>query len=399
MADLPEGEAVPADGSLPDPDVSKGFSAYVHIPFCAVRCGYCDFNTYTNLDFGPGASVSGFPDSLRREIALSQHVLRVRGSAPLLRTVFFGGGTPTMMNPAQLAGILRTLHASFGIAPGAEITTEANPESVTRESLRELAHAGFTRISFGMQSAVPHVLHTLERRHTPGQVTAAVHWARECGLDVSVDLIYGTPGESAADWETSVQAAIALGPDHISAYALTVEPGTAMGAKVRRGELRMPDPDEQAERYEQASRILEGAGYRWCEISNWAQPGHECRHNLAYWHNENWWGYGPGAHSHINGTRFWNVKHPLAYARALDRGRTPAAAREILNLTEREEEAVMLGIRLRDGIAIPAWADKRAVAALIADGLVDASRALRGRLVLTLRGRLLADTVTRALMP
>ena len=400
MADLPDGDPAPRDGSLPNPDVSGGLSAYVHIPFCAVRCGYCDFNTYTNLDFGPGAGLADFPDSLDREIALSERVLGGRGeSGPLLRTVFFGGGTPTMLDSAQLASVLRRLDAAFGLDPSAEVTTEANPESVTRESLAELAEAGFTRISFGMQSAVDHVLRILDRQHTPGQVDRAVGWARELGLDVSVDLIYGAPGESAADWETSLNAALALEPDHISAYALTVEPATKMGAQVRRGELALPDPDEQAERYERAASVLESAGYGWYEISTWARPGHECRHNVAYWQGASWWGYGPGAHSHINGTRFWNVKHPLAYAQALQGGSSPAAAREVLSEKEKAEELVMLGIRLRDGIPVPAQVGAGVVAELIADELIDPAAAIRGKLVLTLKGRLLADTVTRTLMP
>lgn len=249
-----------------------------------------------------------------------------------------------------------------------------------------------------MQSAVPQVLATLDRQHTPGQVDRAVQWAREAGLDVSVDLIYGAPGESDEQWERSVQTAISLAPEHISAYALTVEPNTAMGAKVRRGELSLPDPDTQADRYEMATAMLEDAGYPWYEISNWARPGHECRHNIAYWHDDNWWGYGPGAHSHINGTRFWNVKHPLAYATAVSRGETPAAAREVLSAKERLEEHIMLGVRLREGISIPEHAREN-VASLIADGLVDPGAALRGRLQLTVRGRLLADTVTRTLLP
>lgn len=399
MADLPDGVPVPADGSLPQPDVTEGFSAYVHIPFCAVRCGYCDFNTYTNLDFGPGAGVADFPESLSREIELSRHVLVTADNGPTLANVFFGGGTPTMLDSAQLVAVLRNLDQTFGLRSHAEITTEANPESVTRESLHELARGGFTRVSFGMQSAVPHVLSVLDRQHTPGQVEKAMAWAREAGLDTSLDLIYGAPGESDADWEASLQAALALEPDHISAYALTVEPNTRMGGQVRRGEISLPDPDTQADRYERAAEVLEDAGYGWYEISNWSKPGHQCRHNMAYWQDANWWGYGPGAHSHINGTRFWNVKHPLAYAQALQAGRTPAAARELLSPTEKAEEHVMLGIRLRSGIEVPEWVKGSVVPQLIADELVDPSAALRGRLELTLKGRLLADTVTRVLMP
>ena len=400
MADLPDGEEAPKDGALPNPDVSGGLSAYVHVPFCAVRCGYCDFNTYTNLDFGPGASTSDFPESLAREIALSRNVLRGGEAAPLIDTVFFGGGTPTMLDPGQLGSVLAALDAAFGLREGAEATTEANPESVDRESLFRLADAGFTRVSFGMQSAVVSVLATLDRRHTPGQVERAVGWAREAGLDVSVDLIYGAPGETMGQWRRSIEAAIALEPDHLSAYALTVEPGTKMGAQAARGVIRLPDPDELADKYEAADEAFEAAGYRWYEISNWARGGRECRHNRVYWGGGNWWGYGPGAHSHINGTRFWNVKHPLAYAQRVAAGESPAAAREVLTASEIADEAVMLGIRMREGIEIPRFVRAQTIAGLVADGrleLLDGRAAIAGRIVLTLRGRLLADAVTRRL--
>ena len=415
MPELPEGEPAPADGSLPNPDVSGGLAAYVHVPFCSVRCGYCDFNTYTNLDFGPGASVADFPDSLEREIVLSERVLTGIGQEPQLTSVFFGGGTPTMLATEQLVAVLERLDQAFGLVPGAEVTTEANPESVTRESLQRLRDGGFTRVSFGMQSAVPKVLQILDRQHRPEQVPKAVAWAREVGVAVSVDLIYGAPGETDEQWRASVEAAIAMNPDHISAYALTVEPGTKMGAQVRRGELSLPDPDVQADRYEMVDSLLQAAGYQWYEISNWAKPGRECQHNLMYWRRGDWWGYGPGAHSQIGGTRFWNVKHPLAYAQRLagsqligsqlaGDGReggavvvSPAAGREVLSESERAEEDVMLGIRLAEGIAVPRGVSSAVIAGFIADGLVEPAAALRGRLVLTLKGRLLADTVTRKL--
>lgn len=394
MASLPDGEPAPQDGSLPNPDISAGFSAYVHIPFCSVRCGYCDFNTYTNPNFGPGAGLTDFPDSLAREIALSRRVLEGNGR---IKTVFFGGGTPTMLDSAQLVAVLGDLKATFGLAANAEITTEANPESVTPESLRELAAGGFTRVSFGMQSAVPRVLSILDRQHRPSRVPQVVRWAREAGLEVSLDLIYGAPGETDVEWRASLEAALTLEPDHISAYALTVEPGTKMGGQVRRGEISLPDPDMQADRYEMAAAMLEPAGYHWYEISNWARPGHECAHNLAYWRGSDWWGYGPGAHSHIGGTRFWNVKYPLAYANRLLDGASPAAARELLSATERAEETIMLRIRLAEGIPVPAATGREVIAGLISDELVDPASAFSGTLRLTLRGRLLADSVTRAL--
>ncbi|MFY9263646.1 MAG: coproporphyrinogen III oxidase [Actinomycetaceae bacterium] len=371
-----------------------GFAAYVHIPFCAVRCGYCDFNTYTNTNFGVGASTSDFHESLATEIDLSSRRL---GTSGPLTSVFFGGGTPTMLDSAQLVAVLGKLRDTFGIAPGAEITTEANPETVSEESLGELVAGGFTRMSFGMQSAVPQVLHTLDRQHTPGQVTRAVKWARKLGLDVSVDLIYGAPGESLADWRTSLAAAIELGPDHISAYGLTIEPGTKMGAQLRRGEIAEPDPDELADKYLMAEELLSDSGYQWYEVSNWCRPGHPSRHNLAYWQNKNWWGYGPGAHSHFNGTRWWNLKHPLSYAARLASGDLPVADYEELTDEERREEEIMLGVRLREGISIPAGTAPSTVGELIADQLIDAQAAFSGRIQLTVKGRLLADTVIRHL--
>lgn len=453
VASLPDGQKAPDSGVLENPNVTRGFSAYIHVPFCAVRCGYCDFNTYTT-GFGEGARASDYHDSVMREIALSRKVLDtgcpkqiynplhssyrhdedrpfyrggVKELSPhgdvneinksfvdtaetivsqdthgekelaLLQTVFFGGGTPTMLKVSHLAAILSELKQAFGLAPAAEVTTEANPESVTQKSINELAQAGFTRISYGMQSAVEHVLHTLDRQHTPGQVNKGVEWAKSAGMQVSVDLIYGAPGESMDDWRRSLEIALQLEPDHISAYALTVEKGTKMGAQAARGHIKLQDEDFLAEKYELADEIFSQAGYRWYEISNWARPGKECRHNAVYWGNGNWWGYGPGAHSHINGTRFWNVKHPRAYADRLSSGLSPAAAREVLSEEERREENVMLGIRMREGIEIPSATNAGIIARLIGDELVDPQLALRGRLVLTRKGRLLADTVTREL--
>ena len=396
----PDGVRWPVDGSLgPDlveVDRRRPLSLYVHVPFCRVRCGYCDFNTYT-VGFGPGAQVGDYAPSVLAEARLAARVMADAGmKARRAQTVFFGGGTPTMLATAELIEILRGLDEAVGISEDAEVTLEANPDSVTCSGLRELAHAGFTRVSFGMQSAVGSVLAALDRRHTPGQVERAVAWARQAGLDVSVDLIYGAPGETMGQWRRSVDAALALEPDHVSAYALTVEPGTRMGAQAARGRIRLPDPDELADKYEAADEALTASGYRWYEISNWARPGRECRHNAVYWRSGNWWGYGPGAHSHVNGTRFWNVKHPLAYARRIGAGESPAAARETLTASERRREDVMLGIRLREGIEVPQGAGPL-VARFADDGLVDPGRAAGGRLVLTRKGRLLADSVTRDL--
>ncbi len=371
----------------------NNYSAYVHIPFCSVRCGYCDFNTYTNFDFGGGASASRFSETIVREIELAADILRP--STPL-NTVFFGGGTPTMLPPADLALILEQIGRAFG-APTGEVTTEANPESVTKADLAALQEAGFTRVSFGMQSARPHVLEVLDRLHTPGQVENVTRWARELGLEYSVDLIYGAPGESLDDWQASLDSAVALEPGHISAYGLTIEEGTKMGAQVRRGELCEPDPDVLATKYKMTDDTLSAAGYEWYEVSNWSKPGKESQHNRAYWTNANWWGFGPGAHSHIEGSRFWNLKHPIAYTGKLEAGELPIGGGEALSESERAEEDIMLGIRLREGILIPNHTPAGVIGSLIADELIDGRDALAGRIRLTRRGRLLADTVIRTL--
>jgi putative oxygen-independent coproporphyrinogen III oxidase len=402
---LPEGEPAPPSGELPASALgalgSGPFGVYVHVPFCTVRCGYCDFNTYTLTELGvDGASVGTYADVALRELDLASRVLGP--AAPQAQTVFFGGGTPTMLPVSDLVRVLDGIRSRFGLAEGAEVTTEANPDSVSQESLKALAAGGFTRVSLGMQSSVPQVLATLERTHDPVNVARAVEAAKLAGLQVSVDLIYGTPGESMADWRTSLDAAVALDPDHVSAYALVVEEGTKMGAQIRRGQLPAPQDDDEAAKYELADEVLGAAGYGWYEVSNWARTeADRCRHNEGYWLDGHWWGVGPGAHSHVGGVRWWNVKHPNAFATRLNAGLSPAAGRELLTDDQRYDERVLLGTRLVDGLPI---GDLRpegvsAVAGLIADGLVDGPSALRPRrVVLTLRGRLLADTVVRRLL-
>ena len=427
----PEGVRWSADGSL-DPGLveaerGRPLSLYVHVPFCRVRCGYCDFNTYT-VGFGPGAQIGDYAPSVLSEARLAAAVMADAGLPERrAQTVFFGGGTPTMLDAGELTDILAGLHDRIGIARGAEVTLEANPETVTRQDLRALADGGFTRVSFGMQSAVPAVLATLDRTHTPERVPQVVEWAKEAGLATSVDLIYGTPGESLGDWDTSLRAALSYESDHVSAYALVVEEGTKMGAQVARGELPTPDPDDEAAKYELADAMLADAGYAWYEISNFARVTasdrasgrasttfeHASRHNLAYWRDWDWWGFGPGAHSHVGRVRWWNVKNPGVYAGRVRVGGSPAAAGEVLGGEERELERVMLGLRTSEGVELDGMADVRAeaeaglsacqpragrVAALIADGLIEGGAALEGRAVLTLRGRLLADYVTRELM-
>ncbi|GAA1970802.1 radical SAM family heme chaperone HemW [Terrabacter lapilli] len=404
---LPDGDPAPATGELPAAALgdlrSTDLGIYVHVPFCTVRCGYCDFNTYTLTELGgPGASIGidSYADAALRELDLARDVLGPE--APTVSTVFVGGGTPTMLRAGDLVKVLDGIRERFGLAPGAEVTTEANPDSVTRESLRELAEGGFTRVSVGMQSAVPHVLRTLERTHDPDNVERAVSAAKAEGLQVSVDLIYGTPGESLEDWRRSLEAAVALEPDHVSAYALVVEEGTKLAAQVRRGLVVPPEDDDEADKYELADEVLTGAGYGWYEVSNWARSeAARCRHNIAYWAGTNWWGVGPGAHSHVGGVRWWNVKHPSAYAARLASGQSPAQARESLTDEQRYDERVLLGTRLVEGLPVSdlRGSGRSAVAGLIADGLVDGTTVVRsGRLVLTRRGRLLADTVVHRLL-
>jgi len=404
---LPLGLPAPEDGVLPAGAAAgadtRDFCLYVHIPFCAVRCGYCDFNTYTATELGGGASQDAYAGSVLAELELGARALASSGVPHReLSTVFFGGGTPTLLPAEDLATILTTATALWGLAADAEVTTEANPDSVTPESLRILKDAGFTRVSFGMQSAVPHVLAVLDRTHAPERVPQAVRWAREAGLKVSLDLIYGTPGESLEDWRTSLTTALSYAPDHISAYALIIEEGTRLASRIRRGQVPPIDDDDHADKYALAEELLAGGGLTWYEVSNWARtPDDECRHNLAYWRGSDWWGAGPGAHSHVGGTRWWNVKHPRAYAAALEAGRSPAAGREVLSPEDRHVEDVMLRVRLREGLSADVLTPggRRAVAGLIAEGLVEAAPAFAGRIVLTFRGRLLADAVVRRLLP
>ncbi len=372
---------------------------YVHVPFCRTRCGYCDFNTYTATELGGGASQDAYPDLVTREIALAAGVLPT--SKTPVSTVFFGGGTPTLLAPARLGGILAGIGTAFGLAGDAEVTVEANPETVDAASLGELRAQGVTRVSFGMQSAVPHVLRTLDRQHQPGRPEQCVQWARAAGFDhISLDLIYGTPGESDDDWRRSLEAAIGAGPDHVSAYALIVEEGTRLAARVRRGEIAAPDDDALADRYLIADDLLGQAGFTWYEISNWAKTADaRCRHTLLYWTGGDWWGFGPGAHSHVGGTRWWNVRHPAAYAARLAAGESPAAGREVLTPAEQRMEDIMLRARLAEGLPLTVLtaAAFRHSELAVASHLADPSAFADGRLVLTRQGRLLADAVIRDL--
>jgi len=398
---LPIGDPAPADGMLPAAALGglagQPFGVYVHVPFCATRCGYCDFNTYTPGELEGSSSPGAWLDALRRELDLAARVLGMPAPA---ETVFVGGGTPSLLGAAGLAQVLDAVRDSLGVAAGAEVTTEANPESTGPEFFAGIAAAGYTRVSLGMQSAAPHVLAVLDRSHTPGRPVAAAAQARAAGIaHVSLDLIYGTPGETRDDLAASLDAALAAGVDHVSAYALVVEAGTALARRVVRGELPAPDDDVLAQRYEQIDATLSAAGLRWYEVSNWARSVQSrCRHNLGYWTGGNWWGAGPGAHSHVGGVRWWNVKHPARYAAVLASGRSPAAGREILTAEQRYTEHVMLRLRLADGLPLEVLEARGRAAAARArtDGL---ATVLAGdRLALTVRGRLLTDTVVRNLL-
>ena len=388
----------PADVAATAPD----FGVYVHVPFCAVRCGYCDFNTYTATELGGGGSQAAYAGNAIAELQLAAHLLAAEpDGVPTAQTVFFGGGTPTLLPAADLTRILGAIADRLGLAPDAEVTTEANPDSVTPESLAELRAGGFNRISFGMQSAVPHVLAVLDRTHDPARVPEAVRWAREAGFEqVSLDLIYGTAGESLEDWRASLESALECEPDHVSAYSLIVEDGTRLARQIRTGLVAAPDDDDLADKYVLADELLERAGLGWYEVSNWARtPEARCRHNELYWTSANWWGVGPGAHSHLSGRRWWNLKHPSAYAARVGHGESPAENGELVDEDSRRVERVLLEIRLRDGLPVEILPDRTRVDGIVDRGLATLTTGPTGeRLVLTREGRLLADGVVRELL-
>jgi putative oxygen-independent coproporphyrinogen III oxidase len=391
---------------LPDLATVPGrpFGIYIHVPFCATRCGYCDFNTYTPAELG-GANPDGWLEALRVELGLAASRLgspaqaNVAGrAAPEVDTVFVGGGTPSLLGGDGLAAVLDAVRAHFTLAADAEVTTEANPESTSPHFFEQLRTAGFTRVSLGMQSVAPNVLAVLDRVHSPGRALDAAREALGAGFDhVNLDLIYGTPGESDDDLRRSVDAAIEAGVDHVSGYALVVEDGTALARRVRRGEIAAPDNDVLAHRYELLDARLSAAGLDWYEVSNWSRPGAECRHNIGYWNGGEWWGAGPGAHGYVGATRWWNVKHPNAYAQSLADGLLPVADFERLDAETLHIEEVMLRLRLRDGLPVAMLSDgeRERAETVVDDGLVAMEA---DRLVLTDRGRLLADAVVRTLL-
>ena len=374
---------------------------YVHIPYCVRRCGYCDFNTYTPAELSISNDLSetsrSYIDLLIKELEFARETTGLA----VVPTIFFGGGTPTLMESADLGRVISAISDHYELSPDAEITTEANPDTVTKEKLASLREAGFNRISFGMQSAVPHVLKSLDRTHNPENVLKATTWAREVGFnEVSVDLIYGTAGESLADWELTIDTALSLPISHISAYALIVESGTKLGAQVKRGEVTMPDDDETADKYLLADEKFIQAGFDWYELSNWSKKGSECRHNLAYWNGDNWWGLGAGAHSHVDGRRFWNVKHPAAYTQKVIESGNPMHDQELLTRDEARSEEIMLQIRLATGLSLSALSESEAksLPTFLAEGYLLPSAWENGQVVLSKTGRLMADRIVREIL-
>jgi len=391
----PNSPAVSIAAAAADPSVGgAGFGFYVHVPFCVSRCGYCDFNTYTASELGAGVSRDTYASIVRAEIRQAAAHFDVK---PKVDTVFFGGGTPTLLSAADLASILAEIDDAFGLADGYEATTEANPESVDADYLAGLHDGGFTRLSVGMQSTASHVLKILDREHSPQKALDAVAYARKAGFEhVSLDLIYGTPGETADDFAASLCAAVDAGVDHVSAYALIVEDGTALARRIRSGQVPQPSDDVAADRYLAAEAVLADAGFHWYEVSNWATTeAGRCRHNLLYWEGGHWWGAGPGAHSHLPGVRWWNHKHPSTYGAALAEG-LPAAGHEVLTSDDQYLERILLRTRLASGLPLSLLrpTGKAAAERAAADGLAVIEDE---RLKLTLRGRLLADAVVRDL--
>jgi len=374
---------------------ARSLGAYVHVPFCASRCGYCDFNTYTASELerdGTSVSSATYAERVIREIELTR--LNKPDFAKPLETVFFGGGTPTLLAAENLVAILHALSNTYGLAADCEVTTEANPDSVTKEYLATLHAGGFTRISFGHQSSSAKVLQILDRTHTSGRTWEAVRWAREVGFaHVSVDLIYGSPQETDEDLQLTLAEVAQADVDHVSAYSLIVEPGTRLAATIKRGELPAPSDDVAAARYQMIESALVAKGMTWYEVSNWSAPGGQCRHNLAYWRNQDWLGIGPGAHAHFNGIRQWNVKHPAAWAAKVDAGEMPIADFEQLTDADISHENIMLGLRLRSGLPLTELSAKGLEVAgqACAEGLLEPVHFVDGTAVLTYQGRLLAD--------
>ncbi len=375
---------------------------YIHIPYCIKRCGYCDFNTYTpgELQISTGlAEVSNsYIDLLIKEIRLARAQVVENTVVP---SIFFGGGTPSLMQASDIGRVISAIKSEFNLSLDAEITMECNPDTVSKESLAQFKEVGVNRVSFGMQSAVKHVLETLDRTHNPDNLLQVTTWAQQIGFkEISVDLIYGTPGESICDWQISIDSALSLPITHISAYALIIEEGTKLAGQIKRGQVQPVDDDLAAEKYLIADRAFTAAGFNWYELSNWAKPNSASKHNLAYWSGDNWWGAGPGAHSHLNGKRFWNVKHPNLYREKLQSDQSPIAGSEFLEQSQIESERLMLSIRLPTGVAKKTLSEQQIfeLSEYVGSGHLDQSNWNDGRATLTVDGRLIADRILRKIL-
>ena len=375
---------------------------YIHIPYCIKRCGYCDFNTYTPAELQITSELKDISNSYIDLLISEIKSARIEvGESAVIPSIFFGGGTPSLMEASDIGRVISTIKDQFNLAKDAEITLETNPDTVTKEKLAQFLAAGVNRLSFGMQSAVPHVLATLDRTHNPDNLPQVTKWAKEVGFkEISVDLIYGTPGESKEDWQRSIDAALSLPITHISAYALIVEEGTKLAAQIKRGEVANVDDDLSADKYIMADQAFTLAGFNWYELSNWAKPNSESRHNIFYWLGKNWWGAGPGAHSHLNGKRFWNVKHPNLYKERIIKGESAVAEFENLESIQIESERLMLSIRLPSGVEKSTLNDKQILdlAGYVESGHLDQANWNLGRATLTLDGRLIADRILREML-
>jgi len=375
---------------------------YIHIPYCIKRCGYCDFNTYTPAELQITSELKDISNSYIDLLISEIKSARIEvGESAVIPSIFFGGGTPSLMQASDIGRVISTIKDQFNLAKDAEITLETNPDTVTKEKLAQFLAAGVNRLSFGMQSAVPHVLATLDRTHNPDNLPQVTKWAKEVGFkEISVDLIYGTPGESKEDWQRSIDAALSLPITHISAYALIVEEGTKLAAQIKRGEVANVDDDLSADKYIMADQAFTSAGFNWYELSNWAKPNSESRHNIFYWLGKNWWGAGPGAHSHLNGKRFWNVKHPNLYKERIIKGESAVAEFENLESIQIESERLMLSIRLPSGVEKSTLNDKQILdlAGYVESGHLDQANWNLGRATLTLDGRLIADRILREIL-
>ena len=375
---------------------------YIHIPYCIKRCGYCDFNTYTPAELQITSELKDISNSYIDLLISEIKSARIEvGESAVIPSIFFGGGTPSLMQASDIGRVISTIKDQFNLAKDAEITLETNPDTVTKEKLAQFLAAGVNRLSFGMQSAVPHVLATLDRTHNPDNLPQVTKWAKEVGFkEISVDLIYGTPGESKEDWQRSIDAALSLPITHISAYALIVEEGTKLAAQIKRGEVGNVDDDLSADKYIMADQAFTSAGFNWYELSNWAKPNSQSRHNIFYWLGKNWWGAGPGAHSHLNGRRFWNVKHPNLYKERIIKGESAVAEFENLESIQIESERLMLSIRLPSGVEKSTLNDKQILdlAGYVESGHLDQANWNLGRATLTLDGRLIADRILREIL-